>query len=139
MIDERELRRTSVRVGLGRKFVSKDLYLTTMLKHLETRLGPECIMKDIVEALDIGPSTATRQLDTLVRQGLITRVSSESDRRKVILMLTEEGKLVYKRFKKHLMKVMKKSLESYSQQEITQAISVFNTIIEHSESSLPLK
>jgi DNA-binding MarR family transcriptional regulator len=100
---------------------------------------PECIMKDTVEALDIGASTATRQLDTLVRQGLIARVSSESDRRKVILKLTDEGKQVYKRFKKHLIKVMRKSLESYSKDEIAQAINIFHTIVEHSENSLPLK
>jgi hypothetical protein len=34
---------------------------------------------------------------------------------------------------------MKQSLESYSKEEITQAINVFHTIVEHSESNLPLK
>jgi predicted nucleotidyltransferase component of viral defense system len=45
MISRSELRRTSVRVGLGLKFVSKDLYLSSMLKHLEGSLGPECVLK----------------------------------------------------------------------------------------------
>ena len=44
-IDRSELRRTAVRVGLGRKFVSKDLFLTSMLKHLEDSLGPDCVLK----------------------------------------------------------------------------------------------
>ncbi|MHA1906660.1 MAG: MarR family winged helix-turn-helix transcriptional regulator [Candidatus Thorarchaeota archaeon] len=99
---------------------------------------PQCIMKDIVETLNIGASTATRQLDTLVRQGLIKRDVAETDRRKVILTLTEKGNQVFKRFKNHLLQVMTISLETYSVKEINQAIEVFRTIVQHSENNLPL-
>jgi DNA-binding MarR family transcriptional regulator len=100
---------------------------------------PQCIMKDVVDTLNIGASTATRQLDNLVRQGLVRRNVAESDRRKVILTLTENGKQVYNRFKNHLIRVMKSSLKTYSEEEINHAIQVLHTIVEHSETNLPLK
>ena len=99
----------------------------------------DCIMKDIVETLSLGASTATRQVDVLVNQGLVKRNVAETDRRKVILTLTEEGKQVYKRFKNHLMQVMSNSLKTYSEQEINHAIEVFQLIVEYSEKNLPLK
>ena len=99
---------------------------------------PQCIMKDIIERLNLVASTATRQVDTLVSQGLIKRKIAEKDRRKVILTLTEDGKRVYKRFKNHLIRVMNSSLQIYSPEDIYRAIEVFHTIVEHSEKNLPL-
>ncbi len=98
-----------------------------------------CIMKDIVGFLNLGASTATRQVDSLVKQGLIKREIGETDRRKVHLTLTEEGKQVYKQFKNHMVRVMRNSLKTYSELQIGQAIEVFHTIVENSESNLPLK
>ena len=133
------------------------LELVSIVQHLanvtheETRIGngifilnvidsrPQCIMKDIVETLNLGASTATRQLDNLVREGLVRRKVAETDRRKVILTLTDNGKQVYKRFKSHLIQVMRSSLKTYSEEEISRAIQVFHTIVEHSENNLPLK
>jgi DNA-binding MarR family transcriptional regulator len=100
---------------------------------------PQCIMKDIIESLKLVASTATRQVDTLVSQGLVRREIAEKDRRKVILTLTEEGKHIYERFKNHVNRVMNSSLKTYSQEEINRAIEVFHTIVEHSEKNLPLK
>jgi DNA-binding MarR family transcriptional regulator len=100
---------------------------------------PQCIMSDIVDTLNIGASTATRQLDTLVRQGLVRRTTADTDRRKVILTLTDSGNQVYKRFKNHVIRVMRISLKTYSEKEISHAIEVFHTIVKHSEDNLPLK
>ena len=98
-----------------------------------------CIMKDIVDTLNIGASTATRQLDTLVRQGLVERKTAETDRRKVVLTLTEKGNLVYKKLKNHILKVMRSTLKIYSENEISRAFEILRTIVEHSENNLPLK
>ncbi|MHA2200019.1 MAG: MarR family winged helix-turn-helix transcriptional regulator [Candidatus Thorarchaeota archaeon] len=100
---------------------------------------PQCIMSDIVDTLNIGASTATRQLDTLVRQGLVSRTTADTDRRKVFLTLTDSGNQVFKRFKNHVTRVMRISLETYSEKEISRAIEVFHTIVKHSEDNLPLK
>ncbi|MFX1513234.1 MAG: MarR family winged helix-turn-helix transcriptional regulator [Promethearchaeota archaeon] len=99
----------------------------------------KCIMKDIVEILNLGASTATRQVDTLVKQGLVSREIAETDRRKVSLSLTDQGKELYLRFKKHLLGVMSNSLKIYSEQQINHAIDVFHIIVEISEKNLPLK
>ncbi len=99
----------------------------------------ECVMRDIVEILNLGASTATRQVDSLVKQDLIERGVSKTDRRKVSLMLTEAGREIYTRFRNHLRQVMSSSLQDYSEQEITQAIKIFHTIVEYSEKYLPLE
>ncbi len=98
-----------------------------------------CIMTNIVEDLNLGASTATRQVDTLEKQGLVRRGVADTDRRKVILTLTEEGELVNRRFKNHLMWVMSRSIEAYSWNDVNKAIEVLNRIVEYSESHLPLK
>ena len=98
-----------------------------------------CIMKNIVEALNLLASTATRQVDTLVNQGFVERHVAKTDRRKVILTLTEKGKLANERLTNHLKKVINNSLKTYSKEDMLFAIEVFHAIVENSESNLPLK
>ena len=98
-----------------------------------------CIMKNIVENLNLLASTATRQVDTLVNQGFIERHVAKTDRRKVIITLTEKGKQANERLTNHLKKVINNSLKTYSKEDIMFAIEVFHAIVENSERSLPLK
>jgi MarR family transcriptional regulator, organic hydroperoxide resistance regulator len=46
---------------------------------------------ELAEAAGIAPPTATRMLDCLARNGLITRAHSEVDRRSVLVSLTAQG------------------------------------------------
>ncbi|MHA2401250.1 MAG: MarR family winged helix-turn-helix transcriptional regulator, partial [Promethearchaeota archaeon] len=85
------------------------------------------------------PSTATRQVDSLVKLGLVRRDVGSTDRRKVILSLTKDGIRVNNRFKSHLKKVMRNSLKKYSQSEMRQAVDIMDRIIEYSEINLPLR
>lgn len=145
---------TSHEVDIANKFLLFLLNLTrhiSNVSHEDIKIGSgifilsiidsreNCIMTNIVEGLNLGASTATRQVDVLVKQGLVGRGVSERDRRKVILSLTEEGKRVNNRFKNHLNEVMNRSLDAYSEEDINKAIDVVNTIVDHSESLLPLK
>jgi DNA-binding MarR family transcriptional regulator len=98
-----------------------------------------CNMTNIVESLNLVPSTATRQVDSLVRLGMVRRDVDNTDRRKVILYLTKDGKRINNRFKKHLIKVMRNSLEQYSESEMVQAVNILDKIIEYSEKNLPLR
>jgi predicted nucleotidyltransferase component of viral defense system len=43
--DRKSIRRVSFQIGLGRKFVSKDVFLSALLKQLEDMLGPETVLK----------------------------------------------------------------------------------------------
>ena len=108
-----------------------------ILSIIESRSN--CIMKNLVQDLNLGASTATRQVDSLVKEGFIQRNTAENDRRKVSLALTEKGKHVYKRFENHLIHVMRSSLKTYTKAEVNHAIEVLNVIVEHSEENLPLK
>ena len=139
---------------IANRFLSELLSLTRHIANVsndDTKIGSgifilsmidsihNCIMKNIVETLNLLASTATRQVDILVAQGFIKRDVAKNDRRKVILTLTEKGKQVNKRLKNHLNKAISSSLKTYSKEEIMLAIEVFHTIIEKSESNLPLK
>ena len=139
---------------IANKFLAELLSLTRHLANVsneDTKIGSgifiltiidsidNCIMKNIVESLNLLASTATRQVDILVSKGFIKRSVAKTDRRKVILTLTENGKQVNERFKNHLNKVISSSLKIYSKEEIMLAIEVLHTIVENSESNLPLK
>jgi len=55
----------------------------------------ECTMKDIREYQNVKASTATKQLDKLVDMKIVQRISSENDRRNVLLTLTSLGHEIY--------------------------------------------
>jgi len=139
---------------IANRFLSELLSLTRHIANIsndDTKIGSgifilsiidskqNCIMKDIVENLNLLASTATRQVDMLVGQGFIKRDVAKTGRRKVILKLTEKGKQANKRLKNHLNKVISNSLKTYSKEEVMLTIEVLHTIIENSESNLPLE
>ena len=78
---------------------------------------PDCTMKDIVNALALTPSTATRHVDKLVELGLIDRNLSISDRRSVVLFLTQKGIELDKQFLKHRIAAFSSVFESFSIKE----------------------
>lgn len=49
-------------------------------------------LADLARAMGVGPPTATRMCDRLVRKGFMSRERDETDRREIILDLTEEGR-----------------------------------------------
>jgi DNA-binding MarR family transcriptional regulator len=55
------------------------------------REAPELPVGELAETAGIAPPTATRMLDCLARDGLITRRHSDVDRRSVLVSLTPEG------------------------------------------------
>jgi DNA-binding MarR family transcriptional regulator len=75
---------------------------------------PDCTMKDIVNTLALTPSTATRHVDKLVELGLVDRNLSISDRRAVVLFLTQKGVELDKQFLKHRIAAFSSVLESFS-------------------------
>jgi DNA-binding MarR family transcriptional regulator len=138
---------------ISNKFLSTLLNLSSHIENVSdenTKIGSgifilsiinskkNCNMTDIIENLNLAPNTATRQVDSLVKLGLVRRDVGSTDRRKVFLSLTKDGIRVNNRFKRHLTKVMRNSLEKYSQSEMRQAVDILDKIIEYSEKNLPL-
>ncbi len=52
-------------------------------------------MSDLAASLNLSPPLATRTADELVERGLVERVSSPGDRRRVIVRATPEARKVF--------------------------------------------
>jgi DNA-binding MarR family transcriptional regulator len=52
---------------------------------------------EIAEAARVSPASVTGMLDDLERDGLLTRVRSDSDRRRVLVTLTDEGRAILRK------------------------------------------
>jgi DNA-binding MarR family transcriptional regulator len=52
---------------------------------------------EIAESAQLSPAGVTGMLDDLERDGIVTRVRSDSDRRRVLVELTDEGRAVLKK------------------------------------------
>jgi DNA-binding MarR family transcriptional regulator len=52
---------------------------------------------EIAETARLSPASVTAMLDDLERDGIVTRVRSDSDRRRVLVTLTDEGRTVLKK------------------------------------------
>ena len=63
-------------------------------RRLRARAGKQSLegLSLLAEGAGVAPPTATRMLDCLERDGYITRRHSESDRRSVLIALTESGR-----------------------------------------------
>lgn len=53
--------------------------------------SPGCSMADVIDALVITPTTATRAIDSLVEIGAVFRAPAPHDRRRVTLQLSAHG------------------------------------------------
>ena len=62
----------------------------------------------------------TRMLDRLERRGLVRRVANPNDRRAFTLELTAEGKAVYPKLRRVVMKVLNRFLRGFTQKEAQQ-------------------
>jgi DNA-binding MarR family transcriptional regulator len=63
-----------------------------VLVHLSEASGDRLRMCDLAAYLHLSPSGLTRRLDRLVRQGLVSREPSGSDRRVTLAALTRSGR-----------------------------------------------
>jgi MarR family transcriptional regulator, organic hydroperoxide resistance regulator len=52
---------------------------------------------EIAETARISPASVTGMLDDLERDGIVTRVRSDTDRRRVLVTLTDEGRALLKK------------------------------------------
>lgn len=80
----------------------------------QDRLG----IKEVAERMDISGSAATQLVDSLVKEGLLTREVDPNDRRIMRFSLTDEGKSRLQKFRKALVEAMSKVSISLDEQEI---------------------
>jgi DNA-binding MarR family transcriptional regulator len=82
-------------------------------------------------ARDLNTDTGamTRMLDRLEAKGLLTRSRSLTDRRVVVLTLTEQGRDLTSRIPHHLARVYNNHLEGFSAEEFTQLKQMLRRVI----------
>lgn len=89
-----------------------------------------CNMKDIIENLGLPSSTATRQVDKLVKLNLIKREIPAENRRMVILSLTDSGQELYLDHQEHRHIVETKLFQSFTDKEKNTLIKLIKKIID---------
>ena len=84
----------SVRRMKGRLATSDEDELSFSQQHLLLALAdcPSLPVGELALAAGVSPPTATRMLDGLERDGIVTREPSPEDRRKVVVRLTDDGR-----------------------------------------------
>jgi DNA-binding MarR family transcriptional regulator len=100
-------------IELDLKFSKSEIF--TML-FLDRR--KELSMTELVEYINSPMSTATGIADRLVRSGCIVRERSETDRRVVILKLTEKGSTLIAEMKAMIQGYISMAVENLTEEEI---------------------
>lgn len=77
----------------------------------------DAIMTELATDINTPLSTATRIIDRLERKGLVVRSSSESDRRLVVVSLSEKGRMLDNAAKEHQLTAAFKMLEPLTKGE----------------------
>ncbi len=93
----------------------------------------QCNMKDIVNNLHLPPSTATRQIDALVKAKFIKRTVPDHNRRTVELTLDKYGTEICQWLEGHLNEVLEIVLQDYSSEELNTSLTILREIAKHSD------
>ena len=82
--------------------------------------GPIDSVTGLCKGVSYDPGAMTRMIDRLEAKGLVRRVRTPHDRRKINLELTEEGKAVYPQLVASAVTVMNRQLRGFSKAEVKQ-------------------
>lgn len=100
-------------INMDLKFSKTEIFTLLLLDK-----NKEVTMTELVEYINSPMSTATGIVDRLVRNGYISRGRSETDRRIVVIRLTEVGVQVIGDFKALISKYLKSVLEELTEEEV---------------------
>jgi len=83
---------------------------------------------EIAEAARLSPASVTGMLDELERDGIVTRVRSDTDRRRVLVTLTDEGRKVLGRRRRSWLKRWEESMGDVPERDLEAAADVMRRI-----------
>ena len=75
-------------------------------------------MKEIAALLNIKRSNLTKYIDQLLTHDFVVRKTSATDRRLILIYLTEKGREIYSKYRHLFMKCLGKKFEFFSEDEI---------------------
>ncbi len=124
-----------IRNYMQRGLTDADIDLTVdqwvVLDHLSHNSGISQIELGSITFKD--PPTMTRILDLLVKKGLVTRLSSLSDRRKFTINLTEGGREVHKKANEIITEVRKQAWNNLNENDYNTLVKIMDTIYSNVE------
>ena len=83
---------------------------------------------EIAETARLSPASVTAMLDDLERDGIVTRVRSETDRRRVLVLLTDEGRAVLKKRRRLWLKRWDTAMADVPERDLEAAAEVLRRI-----------
>jgi MarR family transcriptional regulator, organic hydroperoxide resistance regulator len=83
---------------------------------------------EIAETARLSPASVTAMLDELERDGIVTRVRSDTDRRRVLVTLTDQGKAVLKKRRRIWLKRWDKAMADVPESDLDAAADVLRRI-----------
>ena len=101
-----------------------------MLMWLLSR-SDEPTMGEIAQSLDLTPRAITRLADGLVQEGLVERITEESDKRVFRLRLTSSGKKRFKNLEPKLQKDFEELFAALDKKEIRELIRLTEKLSDH--------
>jgi DNA-binding MarR family transcriptional regulator len=103
--------------ALEQELAPFDITAAQYLILLNLATGEVDSASELCRGVSYDPGAMTRMLDRLERKGLIRRVRSPTDRRKVLLELTAEGKAVYPKLTAKYAEVLNRFLRGFTTTE----------------------
>ncbi len=96
-------------------------------------------IKDLAALFSMTPSAGTQLVNELVKRNYLSRIEDKSDRRKIGLALTDQGKKILISAKVHRIKRMQEMFEPLTDKELTQLLKIQKKIVEHWENKSKIK
>lgn len=95
---------------------------------MAAKTGSPCSQSELAHQVGVEGATMVAMIDRLVRDGLVVRSPSPSDRRVKLISLTEEGRLLHARVKQEAEACRKELLQGIDEQALLQATEVLEQV-----------
>lgn len=103
---------------------------------VEIGRDPGISVKELASVLKLDKSAVSRAVEELVQKGFVIREPSKTDRRRVVLSLTEEGEARFKKIEKDMYEKFKKvfsRIPKDKREQVIEALQILNVACEEEE------
>lgn len=105
---------------LDRELAAFDITAAQYVVLVKLASGETDSASTLCKGISYDPGAMTRMVDRLERKGLVRRVRSPSDRRKILIELTDEGRAVYPKLIDRAVRTINHFLRGFTRAEADQ-------------------
>lgn len=113
-------------------FTTSQAYVLTQLNQT-----PELTMNELSDKLNAQTSTMTRIVDNLVRDGYVSRSRDESDRRTVMVSLTDKGAVTADKLEKDIKEYYRKIVAFLPEGQVEEVLRATKLLVEAFDQANP--